>query len=79
MQCHLEMLPHGFEHTVNSQQAARALADLDERQWAAQGLLGSWHPLRLEQLNHRIVRQAFSAALCRAPCMLRLEQRTCCS
>ncbi len=34
----------------------RALVDLDERQWAAMGLLGAWHPLRLEQLNHRWLR-----------------------
>ena len=43
---------------LNNPQAARALADLDEAQWAAQGLLGDWHPLRLQQLNHRFLRCA---------------------
>jgi len=32
------------------------VVDLDERQWAAQGLLGKWHPLRFEQLAHRLLR-----------------------
>ena len=43
----------------SASQAAHALADLDEAQWAAQGLLGSWHPLRLQQLNHRFLRHAW--------------------
>jgi hypothetical protein len=50
----------GFERYSTSQ-AARALADLDEAQWAAQGLLGQWHPLRLQQLNHRFLRHAVAA------------------